>query len=482
MDAMYDNYGLYIGGEWRKASDGGTYPVIDPATEDVIGEAPSATEADVEAAIAAAEEGLKVWRATQPWARSKIIRRIGELLEERSDEIARMMTREMGKPLPQAKIEIQMSADQFIWYAEETKRIFGQIIESRQPDHRLMVTHQPVGVVAAFSAWNFPAILSSRKMAPALAAGCSIIVRPSEEAPGTVMAIVKACEDAGVPKGVVNLLTGKASRIAGPLMASEAVRKISLTGSTNVGKLMIRQSADTVKKLSMELGGHAPVIVFDDVDPEKTAETLAIAKYRNAGQVCVSPSRFYIHESRKKAFTERFAEVARRLKLGNGLDEGVDMGPLATRKRLEEIEKLVEDTRAEGATLLAGGKRPAGFNRGFFYEPTVFDNVRDDGRLMVEEPFGPVAPLTTFRDFDEVMERANSLEMGLAGFVFTASQKTAHAASERLEVGMVGVNTLAIATAEAPFGGIKQSGYGREGGTFGIHDYLNVKLTSMVMV
>ena len=479
---MYQQYGLYIDGAWRAASDGGTYPVIDPATEDSLGDAPAATEDDVRAAIAAAEAGLKVWRATQPWARSRIIRRIGELMEERSDALARMMTREVGKPLAQSKIEIQMAADQFIWYAEETKRIFGQIVEARQPNQRLMVTHQPVGVVAAFSAWNFPAILSSRKIAPALAAGCAIIVRPSEEAPGTVMGIIKCCEDAGVPKGVVNLLTGKASRIAGPLMASEAVRKVTLTGSTNVGKTMIRQSADTVKKLSMELGGHAPVIVFGDVDAEKTAETLAVAKYRNAGQVCVSPSRFYIHESHKQKFTARFAEVAGRLKLGNGLDEGVDMGPLATRKRLEEIEKLVEDTRAEGATLLAGGKRAAGFNRGFFYEPTVFDDVRDDGRLMVEEPFGPVAPLTSFKDFDEVMARANSLEMGLAGFVFTGSQKTAHAAAEQLEVGMVGVNTLAIAAAEAPFGGIKQSGYGREGGSFGIQDYLNVKLTSMVMV
>jgi len=479
---MYQRYGLYIDGAWRPASDGGTYPVIDPATEDSLGDAPAATEADVQAAIEAAERGLKVWRHTQPWARAKIIRRIGELMEERLDDLARSMTREVGKPIAQSKIEVQMAADQFTWYAEETKRIFGQIVEARQPNHRLMVTYQPVGVVAAFSAWNFPAILSSRKIAPALAAGCAIIVRPSEEAPGTVMGMIKCCEDAGVPKGVVNLLTGKASRIAGPLMASTVVRKVSLTGSTEIGKLMIRQSADTVKKLSMELGGHAPVIVFGDVDAEKTAETLAVAKYRNAGQVCVSPSRFYVHESHKKRFSERFAAVAKSLKLGNGLDEGVDMGPLATRRRLDDIEKLVEDTRAEGATLLAGGKRPAGFNRGYFYEPTVFDDVRDDGRLMTEEPFGPVAPLTSFRDFDEVMERANSLEMGLASFVFTASQKIAHAAAEALEAGMVGVNTLAIAAAETPFGGIKQSGFGREGGTFGIKDYLDVKLTSMVMV
>lgn len=479
---MYERYGLFIDGAWRPASDGGTYPVIDPATEDALGQAPAATEVDVHAAIESAQAGLKVWRNIQAWERAKIIRRIGELIEERSEEMARWMTLEVGKPLAQARVEVQMSADQFNWFSEETKRIFGQVIESRLPDHRLMVTHQPVGVVAAFSAWNFPAILASRKIAPALAAGCSIIVRPSEESPGTVMAMIKCCEDAGVPKGVVNLLTGKASKIAGPLMASTVVRKVSLTGSTEVGKLMIRQSADTVKKLSMELGGHAPVIVFGDVDAEKTAETLAVAKYRNAGQVCVSPSRFYVHESHKQKFAARFAEVAKSLKLGSGLEDGVDMGPVATRRRLDDIEKLVEDTKAEGANLLAGGRRPAGFNRGFFYEPTVFDNVRDDGRLMTEEPFGPVAPITSFGDFDEVIERANSLEMGLAGFVFTSSQKTAHAASAALETGMVGVNTLAIATAEAPFGGIKQSGFGREGGSIGIKDYLDVKLTSMVMV
>ena len=478
---MYENYGLFIDGEWRGASDAGTYPVLNPATEESLGDAPAATVADVEAAIASAAEGLKVWRATQPWERSKIIRRIGELMQERIEDLARTMTLEIGKPLAQSRLELQMSIDQFTWYSEETKRIYGQIVESRMADHRIMVNYQPVGVVAAFSAWNFPAVLSSRKIAPALAAGCSIIVRPSEEGPGTVMGIVKCCQDAGVPAGVVNLLVGKASKISAPIMASPTVRKISLTGSTDVGKLIIRQSADTVKKLSMELGGHAPVIVFDDVDATKTAETLAVAKYRNAGQVCVSPTRFYIHESSKQAFTDRFVEVAEKLKIGNGLDPDTDMGPLATRKRLDDIERMVEQTNDEGATLLTGGKRPAGFNRGFFYEPTVFDNVRDDGVLMTEEPFGPIAPMTTFKAFDEVIERANSLEMGLAGFVFTSSQKTANDASQALETGMVGVNTLAIATAEAPFGGIKQSGFGREGGSIGIKDYLDVKLTSMVM-
>lgn len=479
---MYDDYGLYIGGRWRGASDGGTYPVLNPATEEPLGEAPAATVDDVDAAIDAAAEGLKVWRATQPWERSRIIRRIGDLMQERLEDIARAITLEIGKPLAQSRIEVQMSLDQFHWYADETRRIYGQLIESRTPNHRIMVTYQPVGVVAAFSAWNFPSILSSRKIAPALAAGCSIIVRPSEEGPGSVMQIVKCCEDAGVPPGVINLLVGKASKISAPLMQSKVVRKISLTGSTDVGKLLIKQSADTVKKLSMELGGHAPVIVFDDVDAEKTADTLAVAKFRNAGQVCVSPTRFYVHESQKKKFTDRFVEVTRGLRLGNGMDDGIDVGPLATRKRLEAIEQMVETAKTEGGKCLAGGQRAAEFNRGFFYEPTVFDEVRDDGILMTEEPFGPVAPLTTFRDFDEVMERANSLDLGLASFVFTSSQKTADAASRAIEAGMVGVNTLQVAMAEAPFGGVKESGFGREGGSLGIKDYLDAKLTSMVMV
>ncbi len=479
---MYADYGLYIDGGWRGANSGSTYPVIDPATEEVLGEAPAAQDDDVEAAIAAADKGFQVWRNTQPWERSRLIRRIGELMEERKEEIATYMTREIGKPLAQARIEVNMSIEQFYWYAEETKRIYGQLVEPRAPNTRIMVTYQPVGIVAAFSAWNFPAVLSCRKIAPALAAGCSIIVRPSEEGPGAVMAIVKCCEDAGLPPGVVNLLTGKARVISAKLLESKKVRKISLTGSTEVGKLLIKQSADTVKKLSMELGGHAPVIVFEDADAENAAETLATGKYRNCGQVCVSPSRFYLHESVKDRFTKRFVEVTKALRVGNGLDEGVDVGPMATAKRLAEIEEMVEDTKKEGATLLAGGQRPAGFNRGFFFEPTVFDDVSDQGRLMTEEPFGPVAPLTSFRDFDEVMERANSLDMGLASYVFTKSQKWAQAASEAMEAGMVGVNTMALATAEAPFGGIKESGFGREGGSLGIKDYLDVKLTTMVSV
>lgn len=479
-DPRYADFGLFVDGGWRPAAGGATYPVTDPATEETIGEAPAAGPADVAAAVASARRGLAAWRAVPSWERAARIRAIARLLTERKDTIAAAMTREVGKPLAQSAGEIQLAIDQFEWYAGETQRIHGQIVESRLPGGQIRVTHEPIGIVAAFTAWNFPAVLLARKIAPALAAGCSIICRPSEEAPGVAMHLIQACADAGLPPGTVNLLTGKASAITPGLMAEPDVRKISLTGSTAVGRRLIRDGAETLKRFSMELGGHAPVIVWDDVDAEQVAELCAQTKFKNAGQVCVSPSRYYLHEAVAEPFTRRFVEVARSLKLGNGFDADTEMGPLATRRRLEETEALVEDTRAEGARLLAGGGRPAGFNRGFFFEPTVFDQVADDGRLMTEEPFGPVVPIATFADFDDVIGRANSLELGLSAYLFTRDLKRADDTAEALESGMVGVNTFGLAQAEAPFGGIKQSGFGREGGSFGIQDYLNVKYTHVV--
>ena len=478
---MYQDYGLYIDGAWRPAASGETYGPVNPATEEVLGEAPSAGEADVNAAIAAAERGLAVWRKTDPWERARIIRRIGDLMSERIDDLAKWLTLELGKPLAQSKGELDLSVDQFHWFAEETKRIYGQTVEARTADERLVVTYQPVGIVAAFTAWNFPVVLMSRKIAPALAAGCSIICRPSIEAPGSAMALIQCCHDAGVPPGVVNMLTGRASAISPALMESQAVRKVSLTGSVDVGKQLLREAADTVKRVSMELGGHAPVIVFDDADAEKVAEMSAISKFRHCGQVCVSPSRFYVHESKVDAFAKRFVEGAEALKIGDGMVEGTDLGPMTTKDRLDDIEEMVAASVKEGATLLTGGKRPAGFNRGYFYEPTVFGDVKDSARIMNEEPFGPIAPITSFKDFDEVMERANSLTLGLASYVFTSSLKRAHAASAAMEAGMVAINTYAMATAEAPFGGIGDSGMGREGGSIGIKDYLDAKYTRMAL-
>lgn len=479
---MHRSDSLYIDGAWRGASNGGTFSVINPATEEPLAQLANATEQDVDAAIAAARKGLEIWRKVQPWERSRIIRRVGELLREREADIAKALTLEVGKPLAQAKGEAVSAAEQFEWFAEETKRIYGQTVEHRASNGRIIIDYQPVGVVAAFAAWNFPAVLAARKIAPALAAGCSIICRPADEAPTSVVLMVQCCHDAGVPPGVVNLLTGDINVISPRIMASPVVRKVTLTGSVPVGKRVLKAAADTMKRVTMELGGHAPVIVFDDADVDYAADLSLQFKFRNTGQVCISPTRFYVHESRLDDFTGRFVAGAKKLKLGDGMSPGVDVGPLTTKKRLEAIEALVEDTRSRGATLLTGGRRPPDFNRGFFYEPTVFGRVPDDARVMTEEPFGPIAPITTFRDFDEVMARANALPVGLGGYVFTRSLKRAHEASEAMETGMVGVNTLALATPETPFGGIKESGFGREGGSLGIKDYLDVKYTNMLLM
>jgi succinate-semialdehyde dehydrogenase/glutarate-semialdehyde dehydrogenase len=475
MMYAYSDFGLYIGGNWLGSASGGTKPVVDPATEEVIGHIPDATADDLDRTLASAAEGFATWRRVQPWERAARLRKIADLLRTRTEPLAMLMSVETGKPLAEARAEWGATADQFEWYAEETKRIYGQIIEGRQPDVRLSVIYQPVGVVAAFSAWNFPALLPARKIAAALAAGCAIIVKPAGEAPGSCMGLVQACHDADLPPGVVNLVTGNSGKIAKHLIGSPIVRKVSLTGSVPVGKEILRLAAEGVKKVSMELGGHAPVLVFADADIGKAAEAAATAKFRNCGQVCISPSRFYVHESAYEGFATRFAEVAKGLKLGRGCDDGVTMGPMANARGLDTAKSLVADAVGRGADILAGGKAPTGFNRGYFFEPTVLGRVPDDARVMVEEPFAPIAPIATFRDFDDVVARANALPFGLAGYVFSKSLRTATLAAEALETGMVGVNDMLLATAEAPFGGVKESGMGREGGSLGIHDYLEPK-------
>ncbi len=472
---MYDKFGLYIDGQWRPALSGKTCPVIDPATEEAIGTIPVAEEADLDLALAAALKGLRVWRATQPWERAARIRRVAELVRQRVDRIARIVTMETGKPLAESKGEIGATADQFEWYAEETKRIYGQTIEGRTPDQRYQVIYQPVGVVAAFTAWNFPIILPARKISAALGAGCSIIIKPAEEAPGSCMALVEACHDAGIPAGVVNLVTGVPKQISAYLIASPIVRKVSFTGSVPVGKQLLRLCADGVKKVSMELGGHAPVIVFEDADPVAAARAAGTAKFRNCGQVCISPSRFYVHDSIRAPFGAAMAELAKSLKIGHGLEADTTVGPLANQRGLDHAKALVEDARRQGAKVLAGGGTPPGMNRGYFFEPTVLSEVPESARIMIEEPFVPIAPIVGFTEFDDVIERANNVPFGLAGYIFTNSLRTATLASEALEVGMVGVNEMLLASAEAPFGGIKQSGMGREGGALGIQDYLEPK-------
>ena len=476
---MYSKFGQFIDGKWQPAQDNDTYEVINPATEEIIGNASKASSVDVEKALNSAEKGLKIWRDTAPWQRSYIIRRIADLMREKKDVLAKWLTLEVGKPFSEGIGEVGGSADIFEWNAEETKRIYGQTVESRFPDTRVHVYYQPVGVVAALVPWNFPLVLASRKISTALAAGCSVICKPDVITPGTVMELVDICREAGVPPGVVNLLSGDPPSIAEQLIKSDIVKKISVTGSTRVGKLILKQAADKVQRVTMELSGHSPFIVFDDADINKATDMAITSKFRNNGQVCISPNRFYIQESKKDEFIESFISKAKKLKIGNGMDKDVDLGPLTTEKRLNEIEDLVEVTKKEGAKVLLGGKRPSGFNKGYFYEPTVFDNVNDDFTIMTQEPFGPLVPMLSFKNFDEVIDRANKNDLGLCSYICTNSMEQAHRASELMETGVVAVNTPVVAIAEAPFGGIKQTGYGREGGSNAIKDYLNVKYTHL---
>jgi len=476
---MYSKFGQFINGKWQQSEKKETYDVINPSTEEVIGKVSKASPSDVDKALKSAEKGFAVWKKFSPWERAKIIRKIADLMRKKNNELAKWMTLETGKPMAESLAEVSGSADIFEWNAEETKRIYGQTVQSRFENTRVIINYEPVGVVAALSPWNFPLVLAARKISTALAAGCSVICKPDVITPGTVMELVDIISQCGVPPGVVNLLSGDPPTIASQLISSDIVKKISLTGSTRVGKIILRQAAEKIQRVTMELSGHAPFIVHSDANIEKATDMAMAAKYRNNGQVCISPSRFYIHESKKEQFTKSFVNKTLKLKIGNGMDKNVQLGPLTTKKRLEELEKLVEISKKEGAKVLCGGKRPSGFNKGYFYEPTVFDNVKDNFTIMTEEPFGPLTPLLTFNNFDEVIEKANNQAAGLAAYVCTASIELANKTSEALETGMVAVNTPFISNAETPFGGIKQSGYGREGGSIGIKDYLNIKYTHL---
>ncbi len=476
---MYSKFGQFINGKWQASSDKGTYDVINPATEELIGKASKATADDVAKALKSAEKGFEVWKNISPWERSRLIRKVSDLIRKKNKILAKWLTLEVGKPFAEGLGEANSAADIFEWNAEETKRIYGQTVESRFENTRVHVHYQPVGVVAGLVPWNFPIILAARKISTALAAGCSIICKPDVITPGCVMEMVDIIKEAGIPPGVVNLLSGDPASVSSQLISSDIIKKVSITGSTRVGKLILKQAAEKVQRVTMELSGHAPFIVFEDVDVKKVADMAIAAKFRNNGQVCISPSRFYIHEKKKEEFTKIFVEKTKKLKIGNGLDEGVEIGPITTKKRLNEIEDLVEKTKKEGAKILCGGKRPSGFNKGYFYEPTVFDNVKDNFTIMKNEPFGPLVPITTFKDYDEVIKRANNHQLGLASYIYTNSLEKAQKTSELMETGVVAVNTAVVAVAEAPFGGIKQTGYGREGGSMGIKDYLNIKYTHL---
>ncbi len=467
---------LLIGGEFRRTNGRPRAEVINPCTEEVLWSAPSAGPEDVAEALAHARAALKSWSAVHGWERAKVLRAIARAMERRKGEIAKTLSLEIGRPLSQSEGEVNIAIEQFDWFAGEAERLFGETIPSRQGG-RLQAVPEPVGIVAAFTAWNFPVNLVARKIAPALAAGCPIICRPSEQTPLTSTLIALACVEGGAPAGVVQMLHGRADVVTPLLMEADEVRKVSLTGSTRVGKLLLAQAAQTVKRASMELGGHAPVVVCEDSNVDEAAAQCAAFKFRNAGQVCIAPNRFYVHENVVQRFTDGMVAAAKALVLGDSQDPATTIGPLTLASQRERIEALCQEAISDGARCLTGGRRPANRNKGYFFEPTVLADVPDTTRIMREEPFGPVAPITTFRDLDEAIERANSTPYGLAAYAFTRSQKKADALSRGLHAGMVGINTFLIAHAEAPFGGIDHSGMGREGGRQAIHDYLNVKMT-----
>jgi succinate-semialdehyde dehydrogenase/glutarate-semialdehyde dehydrogenase len=474
--AGYPELELYIDGRWKRA-DG--QAVLNPADETVLGTVPSATIADLDDAIAAAERGFEVWRKTSPARRTQIILKAASLIRERVNEMAVAMTMEQGKPLEQARLEILRGCDIIEWDATEGLRMYGRVIPS-EDGMRHIVLRQPIGPVAAFSPWNFPMSSPGRKVAGALSSGCSIILKASEETPAGAVQLVRAFHDAGLPPGVLNLVFGNPAEISSHLIPQSAIRLITFTGSIPVGKSLAEMAGRYMKPAIMELGGHAPVIVCDDVDPVATAATSVLGKSRNAGQVCVAPTRFFVQESIYKRFADTFAEKAAQLKVGNGLDPSTQLGPLANSRRVDAMESFVADARARGARVLAGGQRIG--NSGYFFPLTVLADVPDGARAMRDEPFGPLALVNPVRDLDEAIEKANALPYGLAAYAFTRSAQNADRLATEVEVGNLSINHFVASVAETPFGGVKESGYGREGGTEGLQCYTVTKNVSHKMI
>ncbi|MEM1045310.1 MAG: NAD-dependent succinate-semialdehyde dehydrogenase [Pseudomonadota bacterium] len=467
---------LLIAGEWCQGSEGKTEDLLNPATEDVLAQVPHASAADLDRALEASAEGFKVWRATPPIKRQAVMEKAASLMQERIDSIAQTLTLEMGKPLGEAKIEIGFVIDVTRWYGEEGKRAYGRLVPPRIPGARQMVVKEPVGPAAAFVAWNFPGTNVIRKIAGALGAGCSIIIKPSEETPGTAVAIARCFQDAGLPAGVLNVVFGVPDEVSRHVLGSWIPRKVSFTGSIPIGKHLTKLSAETLKRCTMELGGHAPVVVFDDADVDKALDAMAGFKFRNAGQVCISPTRFFVQDNTYKSFVDGFTERAKAIKVGNGLEDGVQMGPLIADRRLDVMEGFVADAKDHGAEITTGGERMG--NQGYFYAPTVLKDVPDAARIMIDEPFGPLAPITPFKSFDEVVERANSLPFGLASYVFTTDGGKAAKIEDALDTGLVGVNHPFVAMPETPFGGVNESGYGSEGGIEGLDAFLRTKFVT----
>jgi len=473
---MYPDVTLFIDGAWTKAAGGRTIPVANPATGETIGTVAHADRSDLDHALEAAKKGFATWRKVSAYDRAKVMRKAADLLRERSDAIARLMTQEQGKPLPEAKGETLAGADVIDWFAEEARRAYGRVIPARAEGVYQLVIKEPVGPVAAFTPWNFPINQVVRKLSAALAAGCSIIVKPPEETPASPAELIRCFVDAGVPAGVINLVYGVPAEISEYLIPHPIIRKMSFTGSTAVGKQLAALAGLHMKRATMELGGHAPAIVFDDADVEKASRTLAASKLRNAGQVCISPTRFLVQEPVYQQFVDSFVAHVKKAKVGDGLESATTMGPMANPRRIAAMDAFIGDAVKHGAEVRTGGNRIG--NKGNFFEPTVLTDVPLDARIMNEEPFGPVAVISPFRGFDDVVAEANRLPFGLASYAFTRSAKTANAIAASVEAGMMTINHIGLALPEVPFGGVKDSGYGSEGGSEAIESYLNTKFVT----
>ena len=469
---------LLIGGEWIDAAGGARFDVTDPATGEIVGSAANADEADVRAAIDAAAAALDGWKARPAIERGRLLRAAAELIRERKAEIAAVMTAEQGKPLAEAAGEVDYAASFLEWFGGEAERVYGQVVPPMNPQSRVLVLRQPVGVTAAITPWNFPAAMMTRKLGPAMAAGCTSVVKPASATPLTAAAVLRAIEDAGAPPGVVNLITSRsASMVADTLFSDPRVRKLSFTGSTEVGKDLIRRSADQVKRLSLELGGHAPYVIFDDADLEDAVDGLIASKFRNAGQTCVCANRIYVQSGVHDAFVNRLAEKVTQMVVGRGTGDGVTIGPLIDEGAVDKADEHVQDAIGRGARLVVGGQRltDGDFAKGTFYAPTVLENVTADMLISTEETFGPVAGVSRFETEDEVIGLANDSEYGLAAYFHTRDYARLLRVAEKLEYGIIGADSGIISAANAPFGGMKESGYGREGGAVGIDEYVDVK-------
>jgi succinate-semialdehyde dehydrogenase/glutarate-semialdehyde dehydrogenase len=469
---------LFIGGQWRDASSGATIDVEDPATGEVIASVADATNADADAALAAADEAFTTWRNVAPRERADILRGAYDLINERMDELALLMTMEMGKPIAESRAEITYANNFFRWYSEEAVRINGRFTINETGKGRVLTMRQPVGPCVFITPWNFPLAMGTRKIGPALAAGCTCVVKPAKQTPLSMLALAQILEEAGLPGGVVNVITASSSgSIMQPLIEDPRTRKMSFTGSTPVGKKLIAQSAEQVLKVSMELGGNAPFLVFEDADLDAAVEGALLAKMRNGGEACTSANRFHVHESVAAEFADRLAAKIGSLKVGRGTEDGIQVGPLIDESQRSKVAELVEDAVGKGARVLTGGGRVDG--AGYFFEPTVLADVSDDAELLKEEIFGPVAPITTFSSDEEAIAKANDTEYGLVSYVFTQDVNRAFKVIEALETGMIGFNQGMVSNAGAPFGGVKQSGYGREGGPEGLDEYLETKYVAM---